>query len=122
MPEQLVKLLTRRTTAGPISMWGTLHLDIREEKLAGWLCNSWTEAGVSSSEVLLPRIHWLNKNDNRFYLAKLTIPTAGNASVMLGPVDENIEPRRESFMRETLAQWENEFFTEQGVQLLPKSN
>ncbi|MGC1416126.1 MAG: hypothetical protein WA817_12635 [Candidatus Acidiferrum sp.] len=117
MPEQLVKVLTRRTTDGQISTWATLHLNTQGGTIAGWLCDAWTEAGTSGADVLLPRLHWLSKDDDRFHLVQLDIPVAGFASITLGPADENIEPRRERFMRDTLAQWENEYFTTQGVQV-----
>jgi len=96
-------------------MWGTLHLNTQGGTLAGWLCDSWTEAGASAAEALLPRLHWLSKEDDRFHLVQLDIPVVGTAAVRLGPVDTGIEPRREEFMRTTLAQWENEYFTTQGV-------
>jgi hypothetical protein len=115
MPEQLVKVVTRRTTDGHISMWGTLHLNTQRGAIAGWLCDSWTEAGASAADVLLPHLHWLSKEDDRFHLVHLDIPVSGMASITLGPVDTNIEPHRERFMRERLAQWENEYFTAQGV-------
>jgi len=117
MAEQLVKVLTRRTTDGQISMWGTLHLNTQGGALAGWLCDAWTEASASGADVLLPRLHWLSKEDDRFHLVQLDIPLVGAASIALGPIDPNIEPRREAFMRVTLAQWENEYFTTQGVQV-----
>jgi len=117
MPEQMVKVLTRRVTVGQISMWGTLHLNPQGGTLAGWLCDCWTEAGTDSAEVLLPRLHWLSKEDNRFHLVHLEIRDAGNSSITLGQVDAEIEPRREAFMRVTLAQWENEYFATQGVQV-----
>ena len=31
MPEQVVKVFTRRTSDGQISMWGTLHLNTQAE-------------------------------------------------------------------------------------------
>lgn len=115
MSAQLVKVLTRRTSDGQISMWATLHLNTQGGTLAGWLCDAWTEAGTTGVDVLLPRLHWLSKEDDRFHLVQLNIPVAGHASISLGPVDKDIEPRRERFMRVTLAQWENEYFTTQGV-------
>ena len=115
MAEQLVKVLTRRTTVGQISMWGTLHLNTQGGTLAGWLCDAWTEAGTSGADVLLPRLHWLSKADDRFHLVQLNIPVVGAASIALGPVDTEIEPRREAFMRVTLSEWENEYFSTQGV-------
>lgn len=115
IPEQLVKVLTRRVTDGQISMWGTLHLNTQGGKLAGWLCDAWTEAGTSGKDVLMPRLHWLSKDDDKFHLVRLEIPVAGRASITLGPVDTDIEPRREAFMRVTLSEWENEYFTSQGV-------
>lgn len=115
MPEQLVKVFTRRTTEGHISMWGTLHLNAQGGRLGGWLCDSWTEAGTPAADVLLPRLHWFSKEDGQFHLAKIDIPVVGFASITIGPVDEQIEPRRKQFMLVTLAQWENEYFTTQGV-------
>jgi hypothetical protein len=115
MAEHLVKVFTRRTTDGQMSMWGTLHLNTQGGKLAGWLCDAWTEAGTSGADVLLPRLHWLNKEDDRFHLVQLEVPVVGIASITLGPVDTDIEPRREAFMRATLALWENEYFTAQSV-------
>lgn len=98
-------------------MWGILHLNSNGGRLAGWLCDSWTEAGASASEVLLPRLCWLSKEDDKFYLAYLNIPFVGNSKLELGDVDKDIEPRREAFMRAALAEWENEYFTTQGVQV-----
>lgn len=115
MAEQLLKVLSRRTSEGQISMWGTLHLNAQGGKVAGWLCDSWTEPGTSAADLLLPRLHWLSKEDDRFHLVKLDIPAVGMSSIALGPVDTEIEPRREAFMRAMLAQWENEYFTAQGV-------
>jgi hypothetical protein len=115
MAEQLVKVLTRRITEEQISMWGTLHLNAQGGRLAGWLCDSWTEAGTTGRDVLLPRLYWLSKEDDLFHLVKLEIPVAGIASITLGPVDPSIEPRRERFMRTVLARWENEYLTTQSV-------
>ena len=115
MAEQVVKVLTRRITDGQISMWATLHLNAQAGKLAGWLCDAWTDAGTSGADVLRPRLHWLSKEDDLFHRVKLEIPVAGNSSITIGPVDTDIEPRREAFMRVTLAQWENEYFTTEGV-------
>ena len=117
MPEQLVKVFSRRISEGQISMWGTLHLNAQGGNLAGWLCDSWTEAGTSGADVLLPRLHWLSKEDDRFHLVQLEIPNVGGTSIKLGPIDRDIEPRREAFMRATLAQWEDEYFSTQGVQV-----
>jgi len=96
MAEQVVKVLTRRTTNGQISMWATLHLNTQARKLEGWLCDAWTEAGTSGADVLLPRLHWLSKEDDQFHLVKLEIPVVGRTSITLGPVDTDIEPRREA--------------------------
>jgi hypothetical protein len=61
--------------------------------------------------VLLPRLHWLSKEDDKFHhLVKLDIPVAGNASIVLGPVDANMEPRREKFIPEMLSQRENDTY------------
>ena len=94
MPERLVKVDTRRITQGQISMWGTLHLSVDGGKLAGWLCDAWTEAGSSPSEVLLPRLYWLSKEDDKFHRVRLNIPVAGPGAVELGPVDLDVDPRR----------------------------
>lgn len=115
MPERLVKVLTRQTSEGQISMWGSLHLNTEGGRLAGWLCDSWTQAGTSGVDALLPRLHWLSKEDDQFHLVQLGIPVVGNSSIKLGPIDEKIEPRREAFMRAVLAQWESEYLTNQGV-------
>jgi hypothetical protein len=92
-----------------------LHLNAQGGKLAGWLCDSWTEPGASGADMLSPRLHWFSKEDEKFHLAKIAIPTVGAASITLGPVDEHIEPRRAEFMRNVLAQWENEYITTQSV-------
>jgi hypothetical protein len=112
--ERLVKTITRRMSNGKISMWGTLHAN-PFGGFAGWLCDSWTEAGASGAEVLLPRLHWLSKDDNRFHLVKLDIPAVGTSSVYVGQVDSEIEPRREAFMRSILAQWESEYLDSESV-------
>jgi len=115
MAERLVKVLTRRATVGQINMWGTLHLNTQGGRLAGWLCDSWTEAGASAADVLLPRLSWLSKEDDKFHIVKLDIPVAGPAFIHIGPVDGKMEPRRESFLRVTLALWEEEYLTKEGV-------
>jgi hypothetical protein len=117
MPERLVKVASRSATVGQMSMWGTLHLSLVGGKLGGWLCDSWTVAGASASEVLLPRLHWLGKDDDKFHLAMLDIPVTGVASINVGPIDTEIEPRREAFMRSTLQQWENEYLASESVQI-----
>ena len=119
MPERLVKVDTRRITQGQISMWGTLHLSVDGGKLAGWLCDAWTEAGSSPCEVLLPRLYWLSKEDDKFHRVRLNIPVAGPGAVELGPVDLDVDPRREAFMRATLAQWEKEYLSTKSVQFFP---
>jgi hypothetical protein len=117
MPEQLVKVFTRRITEGQISMWGTLHLNAQGGRLAGWLCDSWTEAGTPAADMLMPRLHWFSMEHEQFYLAKIDIPVVGGSSIMIGEVDTEIEPRRKQFMLVTLAQWLNEYLTTQGVQV-----
>jgi hypothetical protein len=86
---------------------------------AGWLCDTWTEAEASATDVLLPRLYWLSKEDDKFHGVMPNVPVAGAATLTLGPIDPELEPRREAFMRVTLAQWENEYFTTQGVQFFP---
>jgi hypothetical protein len=113
--ERLIKVVTRRTTNGAISMWGTLHLSPTGVSKGGWLCDSWTEAGTSAADVLMPRLYWLDKTDDKFHVAFLDIPTVGMSSIKLGPVDDKIEPRREAFMRVTLKQWEEEYLASQSV-------
>src|SRR5690242_17912935 len=114
MSERLVNILSRSATDGHISMWATLHLNTQGGRFAGWLCDSWTEAGAPSADVLLPRLHWLSKEDDQFHLAKLNIPVAGTGSIEIGPIDEKIEPRRAAFLRAKLSQWENEYLSDQG--------
>jgi hypothetical protein len=116
MPERAVKVLSRRLSDGQISMWGTLHLNVQGGTIAGWLCDSWTESNPDELP-LKPRLHWLSKEDDRFHRVQIDIPVAGFSSINIGPVDEDIEARREAFLRTTLAQWENEYFTTQGVNI-----
>jgi hypothetical protein len=116
MPERVVKVLSRRYSDGRISMWGTLHLNVQGGTIAGWLCDSWTEASPGGLP-LKPRLHWLSKEDDRFHRVQMDIPVTGFSSISIGPVDESIEDRREAFLRTTLAQWENEHFTTQGVNI-----
>jgi hypothetical protein len=47
--------------------------------------------------MLQPQVHWLDKKDNKFYIARLNIPIGGIAELQIGPIDTEIEPRRESF-------------------------
>jgi hypothetical protein len=115
MPEQVVKVFTRQISNGPISMWATLYLNTEGGKIAGWLCDAWTAAGTSGAERLPPRLHWLSREDNRFYRVALDIPVVGRSAMKLGAIDTEIEKRRETFIRATLALWENEYFTTQGV-------
>jgi hypothetical protein len=117
MPDQLIKVMTRSITAEGISMWGTLHMNAQGGRLAGWLCDSWTTTREPGTAVLLPRIYWLNKEDDRFYRAQIDIPVVGASSIKLGPVDEQIEPLRDRFLRGMLAQWENEYLSQNCVEV-----
>jgi hypothetical protein len=101
-------------------MWGTLHLNLEGGRIAGWLCDAWTEAGTPAPEVLLPRLYWLNKEDDRFHRVMLDIPFVGASTLNLGPIDSDLEPRREVFMRVTLARWEDEYFKTQGISVTPE--
>jgi hypothetical protein len=59
MEDRLVKVATRRTTVGQISMWGTLHISTTGKTQGGWLCDSWTEryasCGTSTAATSLAR-------------------------------------------------------------------
>ena len=117
MSDRLMKVLTRRTSNGQISMWGTLHVSATGATRGGWLCDSWTEAGTSAAHMLQPRVHWLDKKDNKFYVAHINISLGSIAELQIGPLDMEIEPRRESFLRTTLAKWEDEYLLSDGVQV-----
>ena len=51
--------------------------------------------------MLLPRVYWLSKDDDKFHRVMLDIPVVGASTLTLGPVDQELEPRRENFMRHT---------------------
>lgn len=109
MPEQMERVLSRKTGVGTISMWGTLHVNRQNRKLLGWIVDSWTEAGIEPH--LRPRMLWVSRGDGKFYNMGLEIDLTV-ARVFDEATD--VEPHRAAFIKATLAMWEQEWL-EQGT-------
>jgi hypothetical protein len=107
--KQVLGVLTRDAAVGQTRMWGTLYIDPTNGTPAGWLCNSWTEGCTSAADVLQPEIHWLSKEDGKFYRMRLNIPFVGPSAIEVFGEDKEIDPRREAFIRATIAGWEDEY-------------
>lgn len=114
MASQLVKVFTRRTSGGPITMWGTLHISPIGAVPGGWVCDSWTEVGAGDL-ILPPKMHWVPKGEGKFYHMRLNVDRFSTMQI-LGE-DAEIDPRRAQFIRETLAKWETEFLASEMVSL-----
>ena len=98
------QVFSRSIAAPAISMSGHLFADTRSGAILGWLVNSWTERGITPP--LHPKMHWLPKEDDKFHHAMLKLDY-----LALEPhgEDTGIEPHRASFIRATLALWEQEY-------------
>ena len=109
MAVQAEKILSRRTTVGNISMWGTLHVSRPGGKVLGWLVDTWTEKGVEPH--LLPRMHWVPRVDGKFYRVYLTVDA--RSSMTIAEEDTEIESYRAAFITATIGTWEQEWLNEQ---------
>lgn len=101
---QLAKVLSRSTTRSGNSMWGTLHTD-ESGAMVGWVVDSWTERGATLP--LQPQMHWVAKEDGKFYRMRFNIDF--RSSIEVFGEDTDIEPKRAEFIRATLATWEREY-------------
>jgi hypothetical protein len=115
MGKNMVKVFGRHTIKSGTNMWASLYLRYPEGGAAGWLCDSWAQAGPDT-RLLMPKLHWLNRADDRFHTAHI-VDFGGQGSVQVGAIDEDIEPHREQFIRTTLADWEREYVTKEGASL-----
>jgi hypothetical protein len=111
-----LRVLKRRTAVGNTCMWGTLYIDPIGASYGGWLCDSWTDRGASAADMLQPEMHWLAKEDGKFHRVRM-----GTGGVEVFGVDTEIEPRREAFMRSTLAEWEQEYLDAEAERLSEKN-
>ena len=93
-------------------MWGTLHINRVGGKAVGWLVDTWTEKGVELR--LRPRMHWVPREDGKFYRVHLTIDA--RSSITIAEEDTDIESYRAAFITSTLATWEQEWLEEQSKQ------
>jgi len=101
---RIEKVLSRSTTDGDHSMWGSLHVSRPDGKVVGWLVDSW---GIESR----PRMNWVSREDEKFYRVDLSLePTT---SISLGEEDPYIEPHRAEFIKEAIGKWEQEWIKQQ---------
>jgi hypothetical protein len=105
---QLVKVRSRSTVHPTISMWATLHTNQLTGEVAGWIVDTWSERGVLPP--FLPKMHWVPKEDSKFYNMKLNVDW--RSSIVVFDEDKEIEPQRAAFIRATLATWEQEYLEE----------
>jgi hypothetical protein len=101
------QIVFSRIVGAPISMSGHFFSDKRSGALVGWLVNTWTERGVMP--ILHPELHWVSKEDGKIRRAMLKLDY-----LAVQPLDEDagIEPERAAFIRENLANWEQEYLAE----------
>ena len=108
VPMQMLKVLSRSTVHPAISMWGTLHANQLTGALVGWIVDTWSEPGVMPP--LHPRMHWVPRQDGKFYRMRLNIDY--RCTVEFFGEDTEIEPHRAAFIRATLAIWEEQYLEE----------
>jgi hypothetical protein len=106
---QIEKIFSRSTSDKNIAMWGTLHVARPGGELVGWLVDSWTLWGIGPR--LRPKMHWVPREDGKFYLVHLSI--GPRSSISIEGEDTEIEPQRAEFITSTLAKWEQEWIEEQ---------
>lgn len=104
-PEQAERILSRRTTGGTISMWGTMHVNRLTRKVIGWIVDTWTESGIEPH--LTPRMLWVSREDGKFCNMGLEVGVRSVVRVFDEATD--IEPHRAAFIKTTLALWEQEW-------------
>src|SRR5258705_12426631 len=102
------KMVFSRIVDTPLSMSGHLFSDTRTGALLGWIVMTWTERGVMP--ILHSALHWVSKEDGKLRRAML------RDFLAVQPLDEDtkIEPERADFIREKLANWEQEYLAEKG--------
>lgn len=86
-------------------MWGQLYVSKTGRVVGGWLVDSWSEHGAPYWH---PKMHWFDKKENRLYNVQLDIDF-GHGTMNIYGEDAEIDPERAKFIRETVAQWENDW-------------
>jgi hypothetical protein len=105
---QIENVETRSIASEAVTMWGMLHVSRPDGTVAGWLVNSWS----TSNEHRLPiRMHWVPKDDGKFYRVKLSLEP--RLSILQREEDTDIESHRAAFITVTLALWEQEWMDAQ---------
>ena len=98
MPTQLARRYV--DTQGNRCIWGHLFVNAGDREIAGWRLNSWSFSG---SPYWTPKMYWLDRSTNKLY---------HDHGIKLSPV-QDIEPDRETFMRENVVRWELEWLSEE---------
>lgn len=109
MSDQIQKIYDRLLHKENICMWGHLYVSKTGQTGGGWLINSWSEHGAPYWQA---EMHWLEKTDNKLYHVYLNMAWGGGAIQILGE-DKDIDPERAKFIRQTVEQWETEWFQEE---------
>jgi hypothetical protein len=103
---QAEKVYSRSTATRQISMWGTLHVNRADGKLAGWLVDSWTESGTEPH--YRPRMNWVSQEDGKFYRVHMVVGPPRN-SITIEEEDTGIEPERLTLISSILASWDEDW-------------
>lgn len=109
MSDQIEKVFNRLERKENLCMWGHLYLSKTGQTGGGWLIDSWSENGVPYWQ---PKMHWLEKKENKLYRAYLNM-NYGGGSIQLHGEDTDIDPQRAKFIRATVKQWELEWLQEE---------
>lgn len=105
MPSKTEIVVRKSKTEKNLRMWGHLYIDVLDRKIVGWIVNSWSENG---EPYWYPKLHWLDRQDDKLRFAKLEVDFAIGSTHVLGE-DSKIEPARDKFIRLTVAEWEQEW-------------
>jgi hypothetical protein len=89
-----------------LRMWGNLYTSQTGRTIGGWLVNSWSELGAPYWQ---PQMRWFEKGENKFYHVKLGV----GPSMNLHGEDEDIDPKRASFIRKMMDKWELEWLQDE---------
>jgi hypothetical protein len=109
-PDQVERVESRLTHKdNNLRMWGQLYVSKTGRTVGGWLVDSWSENGAPYWQ---PRMHWFDKKENKLKRVQLDMGFGHSAMNVYGN-DADIEPEREKFIRETVAQWETEWLQKQ---------
>ena len=104
------RILARKTVAEKITMSANLYANRLNGVIEGWTVNTWTESGITP--ILEQRMHWVQKDNGKFYDMHLNI--GGESPIVLDGEATDLESQRAAVIKSTLAIWDQEWLEEEG--------